>query len=123
MTTLSNLQEFLDYYNRRSRFYNEEIKRSQKLIELYQIRMRLYDIAITQSVQLIQDKYKIIKKLNDKIENIEFLTCKICMETISECIIRPCLHFCCCLDCMDKLIQRRCPMCREPFENYYRIYY
>ncbi len=121
-TNFKNIEYFLDYYNRRSRFYNDEIRRYQKLIELYETRLKIFDHFLIHCTREIEGKKLIIQKLDDKINNIELLTCKICMENISQCIIRPCLHFCCCLDCMLKLVERKCPICRIPFNDFYKIF-
>ena len=123
METMNTFKEFLEYYKKCLTFYKEEIKRYKNLIELYETRIKFYNTAITQSTGLIRNKQNILRKLNTKIDKIEFLTCKICMENVSDCIIRPCLHFCCCLECMNKLIDPKCPMCRIPFDDYFRIYY
>ena len=122
METMDTFKEFLKYYKKCLTFYKDEIKRYKNLIELYETRIKFYNIAIIQNTGLIENKQNILQKLNDKINNIELLTCKICMENISQCIIRPCLHFCCCLDCMIKLKERKCPICRIPFNDFYRIF-
>jgi hypothetical protein len=103
---------FLTFYNNRVRFYNKEIDILTNILKTLKTKILIY--------MKLYDEY--IKKIDNEIK-IEKIMCKLCLDNLSECIIIPCKHFCCCYNCINQLETNNCPMCREPFEEYYKIYY
>lgn len=103
---------FLTFYNNRVRHYNREIQILMDIIKKLRtkilIHMELYE--------------EYIKKIGNEMR-LEKLLCKICLEELSDCIVVPCMHFCCCEKCIDKLETNNCPICRQDFTNFYKIYY
>ncbi|CAJ2002052.1 Zinc/RING finger domain-containing protein [Cotesia congregata filamentous virus 1] len=45
--------------------------------------------------------------------------CPVCLETIHEKVVVNCSHVLC-LPCLERLVERRCPVCRRMIENYRR---
>lgn len=104
--------QFLTFYNNRVRYYNSEIGILTDIIKKLREKILVY-------MELYEDY---IKKIDNEIR-IEKIKCKLCLDNLSNCIIMPCKHFCCCVECIDKLETNNCPICREPFQEYYKIYY
>lgn len=51
------------------------------------------------------------------------MECCICYNAINEKIILiPCGHIRFCIPCIDKLPNKKCPLCAQDFEQYYRIF-
>ena len=109
---LDEFGKLLEFYNRRVRFYNIEIYILTKQVKELEKELLAY--------LSLKDRYK--KEISD-IENFNNLMCKICMNELSDCIIKPCKHFVCCEECLKKLSDSKCPMCREEFEDYMKVYY
>tara|TARA_Y100000992_G_C20885110_1_gene313640 strand:+ start:86 stop:439 length:354 start_codon:yes stop_codon:yes gene_type:complete len=109
---LEEFEKLLDFYNKRVRFYNTEIFILTKQVKDLEKELLAY--------LSLRERYK--KEISD-FEILNNLMCKICMENISDCIINPCKHFVCCEKCMNKLEDNKCPMCREIFEDYMKVYY
>ena len=120
--SVTTLKIFLDYYNLRCKFYNKEIERYNKLIELYQIRIKLCNHILSDLVMSITSKEKQLEKLSNNVKFIERIKCKICYENISNCIFEPCLHMCCCYECIKQLENDSCPICRKSYENILKIF-
>ena len=48
------------------------------------------------------------------------ITCKICLTERSKILFQPCGHFCCCLQCANKV--NKCPICRATITERIRAY-
>lgn len=57
--------------------------------------------------------------IHDKIFEQE--SCKICFSNELNCILLPCNHRCCCIDC-SKNINNKCPVCRKDIVSIQKIY-
>ncbi|XP_039305274.1 E3 ubiquitin-protein ligase cblA-like isoform X4 [Solenopsis invicta] len=47
--------------------------------------------------------------------------CIICLSEKSKIAFIPCGHLCCCKDCIQKLLQEKCPACNTPYSKYILI--
>lgn len=108
---LDEFAKLLEFYNKRVRFYNIELFILTNQVKELEKKLLAY--------LLLKDKYT--KELNN-LEKFESLLCNMCCDEISDCIIHPCRHLVCCETCINKLSSNVCPMCREPFETYYKIF-
>ena len=59
----------------------------------------------------VRNKYN-IKKIDSSEQKEIAKTCPICLEKYSDCHVSPCGHMFC-LDCVKKLYDIRCPLCRK----------
>lgn len=109
---LDEFVKLLEFYNRRVRFYNTEIFILTKQVKELEKELLAY--------LSLKERYK--KELKD-LETVHQLMCKICMTELSDCIIRPCKHFVCCENCISQLQDNKCPMCRQDFVDYLKVYY
>lgn len=112
---ISNENKELDNYNQKvykyyklTKLYKEQIKEYQKLIIELNLECKKLKIVI--------DNYK------ENINNIDKYLCKVCYNNYSDCIIIPCMHFICCEECINKLESNKCPMCREDFKKYLKLF-
>lgn len=48
--------------------------------------------------------------------------CQICLDAPRDCILEPCMHFCLCAGCVNKLAESKCPICRRPIEFYQNVF-
>lgn len=57
-------------------------------------------------------------------KNVKDNKCDICMFKINDCVIIPCGHANCCLDCIKIHMTQNntCPICRQHIKGVYRIY-
>lgn len=111
-TILNEFAKLLSFYNKRVRFYNTELFILTNQVKALEKKLLIY--------LLLKDKYT--KEL-DNFEKFESLLCNMCCEEISDCIIHPCRHLVSCESCLKKLTTNVCPMCREEFETYHKIYF
>ena len=102
----------MDFYNTRVKYYNTEITLLKEQISLLQKKILIY-YEIIDSYQTKTDNY----------DKINMLNCKICLNKLSNIIIKPCNHIVCCDSCLSHLESNTCPMCRTPFTSYYKIFY
>lgn len=118
----TEIKTFLDYFSEKLRFYQNEISRILIKKEIEESRLKLLKrLNIFYSKRLFEKKEK--NMLHDnQVKKIDKLICKICLENTSECIIEPCMHYCCCLECINKMENNNCPICRTSFDNYIRIF-
>ena len=65
-------------------------------------------------VATISQLQKEIKRLNEE------KLCKICLDSNSEIVFRPCGHFASCNTCAISL--KNCPMCRKEIISCFRVY-
>ena len=69
--------------------------------------------------EILEDYHKDI----DKYSKIEMMECKLCRDDISNCVIEPCKHVVCCDNCVKKIEDGKCPVCRVEYTRYYKIYF
>ena len=118
----TEIKTFLDFFNEKLRFYQSELTSIFIKKEIEESKLKLLKRLNT----FYNDR--LIKKKEDnlrhdmQVKKINKLICKICLENTVECILEPCMHFCCCLDCINKITNNNCPICRTPFEKYLKIF-
>ncbi len=49
-------------------------------------------------------------------------TCVLCLVNPREIILLDCGHYCLCIDCVDRLPNQNCPICRREFQSFHRCY-
>ena len=49
--------------------------------------------------------------------------CAVCMEKEREVLLKPCNHYCLCVDCSQKKDMKKCPMCMKTIEGMEKIYH
>jgi len=66
-----------------------------------------------------------VTEAEDRFGKMANLECKICMDKVVECAIRPCGHACACYECARHLqfSLGRCPICRGVIAEAIRIYW
>jgi len=66
-----------------------------------------------------------VTEAEDRFGKMANLECKICMDNVVECAIRPCGHACACYECARHLqfSLGRCPICRGVIAEAIRIYW
>ena len=112
LSSINKIKTLLKFFNSRVRFYNIEIHLlTHQILKLKKDIYIYYDIL---------DEYK---KDLDKQLKVDVLMCKICYTELSNCILEPCRHLVCCYDCVEKLQDNKCPMCRTEIENQYKIFF
>jgi hypothetical protein len=118
-----DIKLFLDIFTEKLRQYNHEITQLCIKNELELSRLKL----LKRLYNFYDDR--LLKKKEENIlfdlqtRKIDKRICKICLENTSQCIIQPCLHFCCCEECIEKMANNVCPICRAPFEEYLKIFF
>lgn len=50
------------------------------------------------------------------------LKCIICIEIVKNVIFIPCFHVVLCKRCYEELVEKRCPICREPVSSIVKIF-
>jgi hypothetical protein len=117
------IKTFLDFFNDKLRFYQNQITTILIKKEVEESKLRLLKRLNTYYNNKINDKQEQNKLHDLQVKKIEKLICKICLENTSQCIIEPCMHYCCCMDCINKMTNNICPICRTPFTNYLKIFF
>ncbi len=110
--SMDKLTLIMKFYNSRVQYYNTEINILKKQILLLQKKILIY--------------YEMLDNYREEIDNhdkINMLNCKICLNKLSNIIIKPCNHIVCCDSCISNLETETCPVCRTPFTSYYKIFY
>tara|TARA_Y100000591_G_C21487901_1_gene523689 strand:- start:267 stop:653 length:387 start_codon:yes stop_codon:yes gene_type:complete len=118
----NDLLIFLDLFNKKIRFYNLEIYRLQKEIEAQKTRLRLYTRINKRTVTNIENNNILLTEQSEQISKINKLICKICYENTCQIILEPCLHFCCCYDCLSRISDNKCPICRSTFTTFLKTF-
>lgn len=60
---------------------------------------------------------------NNNNHNVEQAqTCVLCLVNQREIILLDCGHFCICIECLDRLPNQNCPVCRQEYQSYARCY-
>tara|TARA_B100000131_G_C17943305_1_gene543282 strand:- start:128 stop:511 length:384 start_codon:yes stop_codon:yes gene_type:complete len=116
------IKTFLDIFNEKLRFYESEISRILIQIQLENSKLKLLKkISNFYNEKLLKKKEEYIN-FNIQLKKIDKLICKICLENTSDCIIEPCMHYCCCIECIEKITNNKCPICRNNFTKYLKIF-
>lgn len=111
----SELNEKLDRYNM-------EVYKYLKLIDLYKRQIKVYEqLSIDFKTEAHKQKV-ILENYKKNVENIDKYICKICFENYCDCIVMPCMHFVCCTSCIQQITDNKCPMCRNAFVEYLKIF-
>ena len=118
----SDLLIFLDLFNKKIRFYNLEIYRLKKEIESEKTRLQLYNRINKRALVDIENNKDLLNKQTLQILKINKLICKVCLVNTCQIIIKPCLHFCCCLECIHKIEDNKCPLCRSEFSTFLKVF-
>jgi len=48
--------------------------------------------------------------------------CDVCMDQVADCVFLPCGHATSCLGCAHRLLDDRCPSCRQPLQEKKRLF-
>tara|TARA_Y100000592_G_C5365920_1_gene266038 strand:+ start:189 stop:602 length:414 start_codon:yes stop_codon:yes gene_type:complete len=108
----TRLKSIFKFFNKRIHHYNIEIQiLTSKIINLKKEMYSQYDIL---------QEYK---KEVDRQTKIDMLECKLCRDNISDCIVEPCKHMVCCYDCIGKMEEKKCPVCRVEYTECFKIYF
>jgi len=116
------IKTFLDYFNEKLRFYQTEISSVLIQIQLENSKLKLLKKLCNFYSEKLDKKKEDNINYYIQVKKIDKLICKICLQNTSNCIIEPCMHFCCCIECIDKLTNNKCPICRKDFTNYLKIF-
>ncbi|XP_035824826.1 E3 ubiquitin-protein ligase XIAP [Aplysia californica] len=54
-------------------------------------------------------------------EDVNLVTCQMCLDAPMQVLLRPCNHLCCCALCVSKL-DGRCPICRQITTDMEKVY-
>jgi len=65
-------------------------------------------------------KIKKLEQENKKLEDI--FICKICFKNTPNILLLPCSHLCVCEDCVKKITNKKCPICRNLFRQINTIF-
>lgn len=49
-------------------------------------------------------------------------TCVVCLTNPRELVLLDCGHVCLCMDCLEKMTSRQCPICRQNYRTYVSCY-
>ena len=66
---------------------------------------------LDENSNVVQARLKVLK---------EEETCKVCLDSRTDCLFLPCRHICCCVKCACAL--RNCPICREKLTKIIKVY-
>lgn len=110
--SMEKLLLIMNFYNTRTKYYHKEINILKEQILLLKKKILIYYEML--------DSYR---EEADNYEKINMLNCKICLNKLSNTIIKPCNHIVCCESCLSNLESDICPVCRTPFTSYYKIFY
>jgi hypothetical protein len=102
-------QEQQKYERQRIRFWNQERQTQTQLRQL----LRTQE---TTPIKGIPENYKTTETVD------EAKACKVCLTNEANCLIIPCCHKVACSDCIKKLPNKKCPVCRTPFTQVAPIY-
>ena len=103
-------------------YYNNQLFKYYRLMRLYKKQICIYNELIIQ-LKIETNKLKIVlENYQKKIDNIDKFICKVCFEEYCNCVIMPCMHFVSCENCISKLNDNVCPMCRSPFLEYVKVF-
>ena len=103
-------------------YYNNQLYKYYKLTKLYKKQISIYNNFIIK-LKLETNKLKLIlKNYSKNVDNVDKFLCKVCFEKYCDCVITPCMHFVSCEDCLSKLNETKCPMCRTPFLEYIKVF-
>lgn len=56
------------------------------------------------------------------VQSAQLITCTVCQENQRDCVIEPCMHVCCCISCLQRITDSKCPICRTPIDFYLKLY-
>ena len=113
---------FLNILDNKIKSYNCEINKLLKKINIQQSKLKLYFRINNNIKNNIKNNTKILEKQELELLKIKNLTCNICFENISQIILQPCLHFCCCENCFENILDNKCPICRSEFFNHLKVF-
>lgn len=87
------------------------------VLNLDRVELKNFDIY---DLKVIQKK---IGRLNSIVQEkiLEYESCKICFTKDLNCILLPCGHRCCCIDCSQN-INNKCPICRKSIIKVQKIF-
>ena len=80
--------------------------------ELEELKTTLQNLIPTSNINISTNQPK---ELNDYL-------CQICLDTPRDCLLEPCMHFCICVRCVVKLVDKKCPMCRRDIDFYQNVF-
>ena len=60
---------------------------------------------------------------NNNNNNGESTTCVVCLTNPREIVLIECGHVCLCLECLEQMPNRTCPVCRQQFTSYVPCYF
>jgi hypothetical protein len=109
---IDGFAKMLEFYNKRVRQYNIEIFMMEEMVK----KLRARALALL----MLMNEYR---KETVNIEKYNMIICKLCCEEVSDCILEPCKHCVCCKECLHKLTDRICPVCREPIIEFFKLYF
>jgi E3 ubiquitin-protein ligase MUL1 len=69
----------------------------------------------------LEEKDKQFQEKDKQLEELESrLNCVICNEQPRDTIFFPCTHFVCCKQCMKRIEDEKCPMCRGSIMSHFQ---
>ncbi len=100
---------YKQYKNYKEKKLHEEMTKNLRIERLKSQRQRLqnYDSERDNS--------------NSDNNNID-QTCVLCLVNPREIVLLECGHFCLCIDCLDRLPNKNCPICRQTYQSFARCY-
>tara|TARA_Y100000114_G_C11722394_1_gene309181 strand:+ start:530 stop:907 length:378 start_codon:yes stop_codon:yes gene_type:complete len=103
--------------------YNQKIYTYSKLIMTHKIQLENYRKLLKEIKTQIYKEKIVLNNYKKHVDDIDKYICKICYEKYCDCVISPCMHFTCCLECVEKITDKKCPYCREEFKEYLKLFY
>lgn len=103
--------------------YNQEVYKYSKLVMIHKKQLESYRKLLMEIKTEIYKEKTILDNYKEKVDNIDKYICKICYENYCDCVISPCMHFTCCLECVQKITDKKCPYCRQVFKDYLKLFY
>lgn len=80
--------------------------------------------------KMLQLKYDLLQDTNENLitknkaisDQLDAYTCSICLTNSKDCILEPCGHFVCCIQCISMLPNAQCPVCRTKCNYYIKVF-
>ena len=82
----------------------------------------LHDLTDSIEAILNQPSSRASRPIFKTVQLAQQITCTVCLENQRDCVLEPCMHVCCCIPCLQRITDNKCPICRTPIDFYLKLY-
>jgi chromosome segregation ATPase len=99
----------------------KQLQKKDNQLEEKNKQLEVKNKQLQENAKQLQEKDNQLQEKDKKLEELESrLNCVICNERPRDTIFFPCTHFVCCKQCMKRIEDEKCPMCRGPIMSHFQ---